>query len=416
MGVNWTEEQQKVIDVRNKNVLVSAAAGSGKTAVLVERILSLVCGSREGDTPVDVDRLLVVTFTNAAAAEMRERIGLALTKRLKEEPESVHLEKQQTLIHNAQITTIHSFCQYVIRNYFHQLDLDPSFRIGDEGELKLLKGEVLKELLEDRYAENSPEFVGFVETYAVGKSDVCIEDLILQLYEFSMSYPYPKRWLDGCMEIYRASDREDLNQSKWMGFLLEHVGKLLAGWRQELKGGLDLCGEVDGPYMYQEAILKDLEQVEELCGCHMYEEYQETAKEAEEHEVRESAGQEPEVESEPESVPEQESGQPSSSEPEMGPEPESVPEQKPGQPSGPEPDDNGSDVIQGYLNLYVDGVGSEMRVILGMKDMILEELKQRRISHYDIIYVESVEIQVNPQTLPYILDEDQYYGRRIILN
>ena len=125
-----------------------------------------------------------------------------------------------------------------------------------------------------------------------------------------------------------------------------------------------------------------------------YEEYQETAKEAEEHEVRESAGQEPEVESEPESVPEQE----------------------PGQPSGPEPDDNGSDVIQGYLNLYVDGVGSEMRVILGMKDMILEELKQRRISHYDIIYVESVEIQVNPQTLPYILDEDQYYGRRIILN
>ncbi len=276
MGVNWTEEQQKVIDVRNKNVLVSAAAGSGKTAVLVERILSLVCGSREGDTPVDVDRLLVVTFTNAAAAEMRERIGLALTKRLKEEPESVHLEKQQTLIHNAQITTIHSFCQYVIRNYFHQLDLDPSFRIGDEGELKLLKGEVLKELLEDRYAENSPEFVGFVETYAVGKSDVCIEDLILQLYEFSMSYPYPKRWLDGCMEIYRASDREDLNQSKWMGFLLEHVGKLLAGWRQELKGGLDLCGEVDGPYMYQEALLKDLEQVEELCGCHMYEEYQET--------------------------------------------------------------------------------------------------------------------------------------------
>ena len=218
------------------------------------------------------------------------------------------------------------------------------------------------------------------------------------------------------MEIYRASDREDLNQSKWMGFLLEHVGKLLAGWRQELKGGLDLCGEVDGPYMYQEALLKDLEQVEELCGCHMYEEYQETAKEAEEHEVRESAGQEPEVESEPESVPEQESGQPSSSEPEMGPEPESVPEQKPGQPSGPEPDDNGSDVIQGYLNLYVDGVGSEMRVILGMKDMILEELKQRRISHYDIIYVESVEIQVNPQTLPYILDEDQYYGRRIILN
>ena len=111
MGVNWTEEQKKVIDVRNKDILVSAAAGSGKTAVLVERILSLVCGDKEGDTPVDVDRLLVVTFTNAAAAEMRERIGAALAKRLEAEPDSVHLQKQQTLIHNAQITTIHSFCQ-----------------------------------------------------------------------------------------------------------------------------------------------------------------------------------------------------------------------------------------------------------------------------------------------------------------
>lgn len=274
MSVKWTEEQQKVIDVRNKNVLVSAAAGSGKTAVLVERILSLVCGSKEGDTPMDVDRLLVVTFTNAAAAEMRERIGVALTKRLEAEPESVHLQKQQTLIHNAQITTIHSFCQYVIRNYFHQLDLDPSFRIGDEGELKLLRGEVLKELLEDRYGEKSPEFVEFVETYAAGKSDAPIEDLILQLYEFSMSYPYPKRWLDGCMAAYQASDKEELNQSKWMEFLLNYIGKLLAGWQEELKGALELCGETDGPYMYQEALLKDLEQVSELLNCHIYEEYQ----------------------------------------------------------------------------------------------------------------------------------------------
>ena len=274
MSVKWTEEQQRVIDVRNKNVLVSAAAGSGKTAVLVERILSLVCGSKEGDTPMDVDQLLVVTFTNAAAAEMRERIGLALEKRLEAEPESVHLQKQQTLIHNAQITTIHSFCQYVIRNYFHQLDLDPSFRIGDEGELKLLRGDVLKELLEDRYAENSPEFVEFVETYAAGKSDTSIEDLILQLYEFSMSYPYPQRWLDGCMAAYQASDKEELNQSKWMEFLLNHAGKLLAGWQEELKGAIELCGETDGPYMYQEALLKDLEQVRELLNCHIYEEYQ----------------------------------------------------------------------------------------------------------------------------------------------
>ena len=275
MGVNWTEEQKKVIDVRNKDILVSAAAGSGKTAVLVERILSLVCGDKEEDTPVDVDRLLVVTFTNAAAAEMRERIGAALAKRLEAEPESVHLQKQQTLIHNAQITTIHSFCQYVIRNYFHQLDLDPSFRIGDEGELKLLKGEVLEELLEDRYGENSPEFVSFVETYAVGKSDAPIEDLILQLYEFSVSYPYPGRWLEGCMETYGAECEEDLNRSRWMKFLLDFAGRLMEGWRTEVKAALALCREIDGPYMYQQALLEDLEQIEALCGCRVYEEYQE---------------------------------------------------------------------------------------------------------------------------------------------
>ena len=274
MGVKWTKEQQRVIDVRNKDVLVSAAAGSGKTAVLVERILSLVLGEGEGDTPIDVDRLLVVTFTNAAAAEMRERVGLALADRLEAEPENVHLEKQQTLIHNAQITTIHSFCQYVIRNYFHQLDLDPSFRIGDEGELKLLKKEVLEELLEARYGDNSPKFRSFVETYAVGKSDAVIEDLILKLYEYSISYPYPGEWLEKCMDTYQAGEPEDLNRSRWMAFLLDFTGRLLKGLQEELKGGLALCREADGPYMYQEALLRDLKQVESLLSCQSYEEYQ----------------------------------------------------------------------------------------------------------------------------------------------
>lgn len=158
MSVSWTAEQKKVIEVRNKNVLVSAAAGSGKTAVLVERILSLVCGDLPGEAPVDVDRLLVVTFTNAAAAEMRERVGLALEQRLEADPENVHLQRQQTLIHSAQITTIHSFCQYVIRNYFHQIDLDPAFRIGDEGELKLLKADVTAALLRSATGKTARNF------------------------------------------------------------------------------------------------------------------------------------------------------------------------------------------------------------------------------------------------------------------
>ena len=149
MAVKWTDDQQRVIDSRGGNLLVSAAAGSGKTAVLVERIIQMIS---HGEHPLSIDQLLVMTFTNAAAAEMRERIGAAIDRKLAEEPENEHLWLQAALVPQAQITTIDSFCQYVIRNYFHQIDLDPSFRIGDEGELKLLKGDVVRELLEDHYA------------------------------------------------------------------------------------------------------------------------------------------------------------------------------------------------------------------------------------------------------------------------
>ena len=129
VAVRFTEEQQKVIEARNRNLLVSAAAGSGKTAVLVERIISLIT---DRERPLDIDRLLVVTFTNAAAAEMRERIGGAIEQRLKKEPENLHLQRQATLLHHAQITTIDSFCLFVIRNNFNDIGLDPGFRVADQ--------------------------------------------------------------------------------------------------------------------------------------------------------------------------------------------------------------------------------------------------------------------------------------------
>ena len=144
MGMTWTDDQRKVIELRDRNILVSAAAGSGKTAVLVERIIKIIT---DKEHPVDIDRLLIVTFTNAAAAEMRERIGNALENALKEQPDDEHLQRQLSLLHNAQITTIDSFCLYVIRNHFHEIDLEPNFRIGDEGELKLLKEDVLAKVL-----------------------------------------------------------------------------------------------------------------------------------------------------------------------------------------------------------------------------------------------------------------------------
>ena len=130
MGMTWTDDQRKVIELRDRNILVSAAAGSGKTAVLVERIIKIIT---DKEHPVDIDRLLIVTFTNAAAAEMRERIGNALENALKEQPDDEHLQRQLSLLHNAQITTIDSFCLYVIRNHFHEIDLEPNFRIGDGG-------------------------------------------------------------------------------------------------------------------------------------------------------------------------------------------------------------------------------------------------------------------------------------------
>ena len=180
MGIIYTEEQQRVIDSRGSNVLVSAAAGSGKTAVLTERIVKMVSDEKK---PVDIDRLLVVTFTNAAAAEMRERIGAAIAQRLETEPENEHLQKQAALVHNAQITTIDSFCMFVIRNNFNDIGLDPGFRVADEGELKLMKQDVMKELLEERFARKEKDFLHCVEYFSTGNRDDAIEGHILKLYQ-----------------------------------------------------------------------------------------------------------------------------------------------------------------------------------------------------------------------------------------
>ena len=197
MGVTWTEEQQKVIDLRNRNILVSAAAGSGKTAVLVERIITMLT---EDVNPIDVDQLLIVTFTEAAAAEMKERIRNAIEKKLDEFPENEHLKQQATLIHNAHITTIHSFCLSVIRDHFHVINLDPGFRIGEEGELKLLRQDVVKEILEEKYQQGNQRFLDFSLAYGGGKSDKKIEELILKIYEFSRSYPDAKEWIEKCVK------------------------------------------------------------------------------------------------------------------------------------------------------------------------------------------------------------------------
>ena len=261
MGVSWTTEQQQVIDLRNRNILVSAAAGSGKTAVLVERIVKIITDKNH---PVDIDHLLIVTFTNAAAAEMRERIGNAIEKALDEQPGDEHLLRQLTLIHNAQITTIDSFCLYVVRNHFHEIDLEPNFRIGDEGELKLLREDVLGKVLEQNYEEPSEAFSDFVEGYASGRTDAALNEMILQLYEFSRSYPWPEKWLDSFVGAYRIETREELDRAEWLAPLTENIRFVLKDCEQLLKQALAVTQQDDGPDMYEKAVRSDLEKYESL--------------------------------------------------------------------------------------------------------------------------------------------------------
>mgnify|MGYP000140992443 CR=1 FL=1 len=261
MGVSWTTEQQQVIDLRNRNILVSAAAGSGKTAVLVERIVKIMTDKNH---PVDIDHLLIVTFTNAATAEMRERIGNAIEKALDEQPGDEHLLRQLTLIHNAQITTIDSFCLYVVRNHFHEIDLEPNFRIGDEGELKLLREDVLGRVLEQNYEEPSEAFSDFVEGYASGRTDAALNEMILQLYEFSRSYPWPEKWLDSFVGAYSIETREELDRAEWLAPLTENICFVLKDCEQLLKQALAITQQDDGPDMYEKAVQSDLEKYEGL--------------------------------------------------------------------------------------------------------------------------------------------------------
>lgn len=260
MGLKFTGKQQKVIDFRNKNLLVSAAAGSGKTAVLVERIVNIISDS---ENPIDVDRLLVVTFTNAAAQEMKERVLDAIEKRQAQNPDDEHLIKQKTYIHSAQITTIHSFCLNLIKENFNAIDIDPIFRIADEAELKLLKADIVSELLGNCYEEASEEFGNFIEAYSGNKSDENIEELILKIYEFSRSHPYPEEWFDNCEKNY-SIEKEELSNTNWMKELDLYVDEILKIYLNQLNKAISICEESDGPYMYGEAIESDISYISRI--------------------------------------------------------------------------------------------------------------------------------------------------------
>ncbi len=270
MAVKWTDDQQRVIDSRGGNLLVSAAAGSGKTAVLVERIIQMIS---HGEHPLSIDQLLVMTFTNAAAAEMRERIGAAIDRKLAEEPENEHLWLQAALVPQAQITTIDSFCLNLIRNHYHGLDIDPGFRIGDEGELSLLRADVMEEMLEEQYQKGEQSFLDFVEQFGRGKSDGRIEELTLQAWNFAQSHPWPMEWVAECRAEFLQEDLEQMEGAPWFRFLFYDLGLQMEELTEQMEEALEVCREENGPLAYEPMIQNDcrnLRQVKEAAAAGDY--------------------------------------------------------------------------------------------------------------------------------------------------
>ena len=232
----WTNEQQAVIDHRNGNLLVAAAAGSGKTAVLVERIIQMII---DRENPIDIDKLLVVTFTNAAASEMRERIGDAIGKALDKDPENKHLQSQLVLLNKASITTIHSFCLEVIKSNFHKINLDPNFRIGDTTECNLLKQEALEDVFEQLYVEQNKEFLDLVESYAEKRGDNNIQEIVMSIYNFAMASPDPKEWLEFSADMFNINDDFEFSKSIWSDAILDTVKIEVSGMEVNMRKSLE---------------------------------------------------------------------------------------------------------------------------------------------------------------------------------
>ena len=259
MERKWTPAQKNAIDTRDCNVLVSAAAGSGKTAVLVERIISMIT---DPDKNIDIDRLVVVTFTKAAAAQMKDKIRKALDSMLDENPGDMNLLRQITLLNNAQITTIDSFCLWIIRNHFPEVNLDPGFRIMDEGEKKLIENDVLEDVLEEFYAEADEEFFNLVDAFGMGRDDSGLVSIIDKIYRFSRSNPWIDEWFDECMLVYD----DETYDNPAIKELYDSIKNALLDYRDKYNRLVDICSEPAGPAAYTGALQSDLLGINEMIN------------------------------------------------------------------------------------------------------------------------------------------------------
>ena len=264
MAFEPTEEQARIINARNTSLLVSAAAGSGKTAVLVERIVSLVC---DKENPVDIDRILVVTFTQAAAAEMKERVLKKIGEMLEKDPDNEHLLRQQTLVHRALITTTDSFCLDIIRNHFQDIGLDPDFRVVDDGEAALIRADVLKDVLERAYEERKPEFVKCVEAFCPGNDDSELEDIIIGLYRASDSFPWPDEFLLERKKDHDISGPEDLNGTEIELEIKRSSYGLIEYALWYIESAIRVCESHPIMENYALTFADDREKIEDLATC-----------------------------------------------------------------------------------------------------------------------------------------------------
>ncbi|WP_211745497.1 helicase-exonuclease AddAB subunit AddA [Paenibacillus sp. Marseille-Q4541] len=262
-GSFWSDDQWKAIASAGEDMLVAAAAGSGKTAVLVERIIRKISDENAG---FSVDRLLVATFTKAAASEMRERIRDALETALEEQPESDHLRRQLSLLGRASITTLHSFCMEIIRRYYQQIPLDPGFRILNEYEAELMRQELLMDLFEQKYSEEGEgsTFRRLVDWFSGERNDDAMYRLVQKLYDFSRSHSWPSYWLDEMAASFRVNSVEELSQSAWVKSIMRDAELALGGAVRLLEQALDIAKEPEGPAAYAETFSSDLEMVQEL--------------------------------------------------------------------------------------------------------------------------------------------------------
>lgn len=258
----WTNEQWDAITARDCNLLVAAAAGAGKTAVLVERIIKRITDEKN---PLDIDKLLIVTFTNAAAAEMRERIADAISKYLEKNPGSKQIQRQMTLLGNASITTIHSFCTTVIRTNFQEINIDPDFRIADETESTLMKLEALNDVFEEQYEkENNHDFYELLESYGGNRDDQQLMDIVQNLYAFIQSSPWPKEWLEEMIEALRIPEGTDFACTIWGKVLLTSIKIELEGMKEMLSRAMEIITTGQGIEKYLPVYQEDLSNINNL--------------------------------------------------------------------------------------------------------------------------------------------------------